>query len=134
VALTSLKPQSAQLRGKSFELERGMASSRVPLNIRGWRFEAGFGAPTGSEITYRLDPAWRQFVAVIGLADGWHGAGPYEILLDDQPHWASPAALGRDDPGEQIVVPIPAGHRTITLKLSGRDSIGAWAHAGFLTK
>jgi hypothetical protein len=134
VALTSLQPLSAQVRGRSLELVRGTASQRVPLNIRGWRFEEGFGTPTGSEVSYQLDPSWRQFVAVIGLADGWNAAGPFEILLDGKPHWATPAALGREDPGEQVVVPIPTGHQTITLKLSGRDSIGAWAHAGFLTK
>ena len=41
-------------------------------------------------------------------------------------------SFGRNTPAEQISVPIPAGHKSITLRLLGSESFGAWAHAGFM--
>ncbi len=134
VPLTSLTPLTAMAGGKPIVLQRGQRTDGQPLEIRGWRFEEGFGTPTKSEITYRLDPQWRRFVAILGLAGGWQGAGPYGILLDGQPHWecTAPLSFGRHTPGLQIDVPIPPGHKTISLRVGGEDSHAAWAWAGFL--
>jgi hypothetical protein len=132
VPLTSLTPLKAICRNKPIKLLPGKYTSGDDLKMRLWPFDRGYGVPTGSEITYRLDPAWRSFVAVIGLCDGWKGAGPYQILLDGEPHWNSAQSYARNDPGRQINVPIPPGRKTITLRLQGDDSGGAWACAGFL--
>jgi hypothetical protein len=134
VPLTSLQPLSATAQGKHLQLKRGKLPDGTPLEIRGWPFEDGFGVPTESEITYRLDPQWQRFVAIIGLADGWQGAGPYSILLDGQLHWecTTPASFSRNSPALQIDVPIPPGHETITLRVQGKDSHAAWACAGFV--
>ena len=133
--LTSLVPEQVSIsRGEKKEIEPGKLTDGRPLSILGWRFDTGLGMPTGSEITYKLDPSWRRFVALIGLADGWHAVGPYEILLDGQTHWRTkdPETFDRNTPGRQIDVAIPKGHKTITLKLHGQESYGAWAAAGFL--
>ncbi len=132
VPLTSLVPVRAVHKKKPLTLVAGKVGEEQALNVRDWQFTAGYGVPTGSEITYALDSDWHMFVAVIGLAEGWHGAGPYEILLDGKPHWASEAAYARNDQGEQIAVPIPPGHETITLRVLGEESGAAFAHAGFM--
>ncbi len=132
VPLTSLQPISAQCHGQPITLRRGMVDERVKLNVRGWHFDEGFGVPTGSEVTYKLDPGWKKFVAVIGLANGWKGAGPYQVFVDDELIWTSDDDFTRNDQGEQIEVPLPASGETITLKLLGTESAGAWACAGFI--
>jgi hypothetical protein len=134
VPLTSLTPLAAVCQGSPIELQAGRLADGSPLEIRGWQFDDGFGVPTGSEITYRVDPHWRRFVAILGLAKGWQGAGPYSILLDGQPHWecSIPAIFTRHSPALQIDVPIPAGCQTLTLRVAGQDSHAAWACAGFV--
>ena len=71
VALTSLSPISHTIEHESVRLADGRMTDGRPLTIRGYPMAAGFAAPVGTQITYRLDPAWRRFVAVIGLSDGW---------------------------------------------------------------
>ena len=132
--LTSLSPERVLPGGRDpkLTLSAGQLTDGTPLGIRDVRFAQGVGVPTGTEITYRLDPTWTRFVAVIGLASGWQEAGPYEILLDGQPHWKDPAAkYDRNSPGRQIDVAIPSGHERITLRVGGRASFAAWALAGF---
>jgi hypothetical protein len=134
VPLASLMPLSATCNGRPIMLQPGRLTDGAPLEIRGWQFEDGYGVPTGSEITYRLDPHYRRFVAILGLAGGWQGAGPYSIDLDGRRYWecSTPALFVRSSPALQIDVPIPAGHQTITLCVGGEDSHAAWACAGFL--
>jgi hypothetical protein len=122
-------------RNKPVELRPGKLPDDSPLEILGYPLATGFGVRVGTSITYELDPSYRRFVAVLGLADGWQEIGPYEILLDDEVHWTSsePRAFGRNTPGCQVDVPIPPGHNTIQLRIQGRgDSSGAWAAAGFM--
>jgi len=134
VPLTSLQAEQVRVgeRDAKLMLSPGRLTDGTPLAIRGARFEQGMGVPTGSEITFRLQPGWTRYVAVIGLADGGQSAGPFEILLDGQPHWKDSAAkYDRTSPGRQIDVPIPARHERITIKVGGRDGFAAWAVAGF---
>ena len=135
VPVTSLEPLSAKCDGQTLSLVPGMVSTRVELNVRGWNFEQGYGVPSGSEITYALDPAWKRFVAIIGMSHWLLPAGQYQILVDNQVIWTSRHDFNRNHQGEQVNVELPKGGRTITLKLLDREhSSGAWAHAGFLTK
>lgn len=133
VPLTALEPLNATCGGKPLELRPGMVNEEEELNVRRWTFTEGYGVPTGSEITYRLDPAWKTFVAVIGLADGYKGAGPYQVFVDGEMVWSSQKTYARNDQGEQIAVRLPDRGRTITIKVLGDESGGALAHAGFLT-
>ena len=135
VPLTSLEP--AAVTGGSIDaskLQRGRLTNGKTLNVRDYPFEEGFGTPCNVSLTYPLDMSWRRFVAVVGLADGWQDVGPYEILLDGQPHFqtADPSHFGRGTPGKQLDVEIPRGCNTITLKVNGSDSQAAWANAGFM--
>jgi len=135
VPLTSLEPIDAVARGgEKIEIQLGELPDGSPLSVCGYRFPTGFGVRAGASVSYELKPSYRRFVAVLGLADGWKEVGPYEVLLDDEPHWTStePRTFGRNTPGLQIDVPIPRGHKTIQLRLQGSESHGAWAAAGFL--
>jgi hypothetical protein len=134
--LAELKPAETRVAGQPRELAlvEGKTSLGKPLAIRGCRFERGFAVPVHSELTYELADDYRRFVAVIGLADGWQGAGPYSILLDGEPFWtdAQDDSYGRNSPGQQLDLEIPPGHKTITLRAKGNDSEAAWAQAGFV--
>ena len=49
-------------RRSTADVAAGACTDGDPLEIRGWRFDDGYGVPTGSEITYRLEPHWTRFV------------------------------------------------------------------------
>jgi hypothetical protein len=133
VPLTEIEPVKASGVAAK-QLERGKLTNGKPLSILGHEFDEGFGTPCNISLTYRLDPSWKRFVTVVGLADNWQGVGPYEILLDEKPHFqtTAPSTFGRNTPGSQLEVPIPTGHKTITLKVKGESSLAAWANAGFM--
>jgi hypothetical protein len=130
--LESLTP--IRVTGPKPDMAPGKIDGGSPLQIRGYPFEKGFGTRCNVTLTYDLDPAWRRLVAVVGLADDWQAVGPYEVLLDGKPHFetTNPRTFGRSTPGRQLDVPIPSGHKTITLRVRGPSSQAAWANAGFM--
>lgn len=143
VLLTALKPTDAYYQTRRqipLAVEKlvdgKLADERAtPLEIRGYRFKTGFGVPTGTHLKYELDPTWKRFVAVGGLAGGWRGAGPYEVWLDGERVWTSGLEHGRNSTALQIDVPIAAGHKEIEIVVLGYDDcFGALANAGFKTK
>jgi hypothetical protein len=136
VPLDLLQPTKIQIGFFNKDRYRpGKLSNGQPLNVRGYPFAQGFGVPGRSELVFPLDPSYRRFVAVVGLCMHSVDVGPFELLLDGEPHWTSdPAQFGRNTPAAQIDVPIPAGHRTLTLRTSGREGYGAWAQAGFMRR
>jgi len=139
VSITKLKPTAAQYRkDNKMELQPGKTIDGKPLALNRWVFTDGYGMPLGeSALTYSLDPAWKRFVAVIGMGEGWQGSGPYEVWLDDKVFWKSvdPATFSRTTELYQVDVEIPAGHKTITLRLDKKNQTGsAWADAGFMAK
>ncbi len=127
--LTSLDLAASQpmLKRKAGETNAG-----EPLTIRGYRLTSGFGVPAQASMTYKLTPSCHRFVAVVGLAKGNREVGPFTILIDGQPHWKLDRMFGRNSPGVQIDVPIPAGHETITFLVGGSECEAAWGNAGFL--
>jgi hypothetical protein len=136
VPLTQLKPTEITVGGqkKELKLEAGKSQDGKPLTIRGWPLTEGFSVPTNTDITYELDPSYSRFVAVLGLANGWQGAGPYSLLLDGEPFWVDTHddSYGRNSPGLQIDIPLPPGHKSLTLRVKGSDSEAAWGMAGFM--
>jgi NPCBM/NEW2 domain len=162
VPITSLKPVSFALQDGVKELQAGKLPDGKPLVVRGYPFADGYAVPHGSNLVYNLEPRYGRFVAVIGLADGSSAIGPYQVYLDDELYWNSvrgvvkdedanekpadqgrgdrgkgdrkPGLFGRHTPARQIDVPLPPGHKTITLRLMGDSGAGAWASAGFMTR
>jgi len=133
--LASLRPTSTKPENLAEQLKDGKGAKGDPLVLRGLRFDRGYIVPNESEITFRLSPTWRRFVAVIGVPAHSTSSGPYEILLNGQVHWSDAKAYGRNSPCRQIDVEIPPGHKTITLRVKGRgDRYAAWAAAGFMSK
>lgn len=145
VSITSLKPAVLKIKPtkKEYgdELKAGQTTDGKPLHIRGFSIEDGYAVPPGaSAITYALDPSWKQFVAVIGLCEGSYGAGPFEIELDDKPVWTTDDPNTRSEDGQfdrsaqgrQVVIDIPPGYKTITLRVSKKSKgFAAWGYAGF---
>lgn len=133
VPLSSLSPVRIDGNKNSFAPQNGQLLGGGDLNVLGWPLKDGFEMPAGGEVSYSPETSWHRFVAVIGLAEEAEGAaGPFQILLDDQLHWSSQQPIAADEPGQQISVPIPPGHKTITLRILGKENGGVWAQAGFL--
>lgn len=137
VSITSLKARSvAFASGRKAELKPGQTIEGKPLELQKCAFKDGYGLPLGgSEIVYDLDPSWKRFVAVVGMCDGWQGAGPFEVSFEGDVHWRSdnPAVLGRTEQMQQVVVDIPAGAKTITLRVDKKSQApAAWVNAGFV--
>lgn len=134
IPLETLKPTATENLPGDYVLEAGKLSDGEPLALQTWPMAHGIGVPTGSRLTYKLDPKWRRFVAVIGLAEGSTAAGPYQVVVDGDILWESvePSEFGRNTPGQQIDVAIPEGSKEMILKVDGREAFGAWAYAGFM--
>ena len=56
-----------------------------------------------------------------------------QLLLDGQPHWECDKRFDRNSAALQIRVPLPAGHRTMTIKVNSRESLAGFGNAGFMT-
>jgi hypothetical protein len=136
VLLDGLEPTAVRIgHSRDDRYQPGKLSDGRPLAIRDYPFSHGFGTPGESEITFPLTSEYKRFVAVIGLCPQSIDVGPFEILFDGEPHWTSGAErFGRNSPAAQIDVPIPPGHKSITLRTLGREGYGAWAQAGFMRR
>ena len=146
VPITSVKPRKVTMPTADAKLQPGKLANGHPLRICGYLFEDGYGVPAGSELTYGLDPAWKRFVAVIGMnrevavppeegGEISYEMGPFLVRLDGKPHWQStgPATFNLWDRARQIDVEIPPGHKSITLQVQAGDCYAVWAGAGFMT-
>lgn len=137
VSLSQLKPTETKVNGqpKPLELVTGKSAAGKLLTIRKIPFATGIAIPVNGEVTYALEERYARFTAIIGLADGGTGAGPFELLLDGEPFWKDDGGemYGRLSAARKIDVALPAGHQTITLKVRGNDGEGAWGAAGFST-
>lgn len=89
---------------------------RGPLALRGVEYSTGLGMHSRSLVTYELQPADRQFRAIVGIDDAAAGAGSvrFGIELDGRRVWDSPEINGRTP---SVVVPPVAlnGARKLTL-------------------
>jgi hypothetical protein len=130
IELTTIQPK---ILPEKATWKTGLTHHNRPLSIFQLEFSSGTGILKNTDYEFKLDPKWTEFVAVIGLAEGWFSVGPYTILLDGQPHWTSETKFDRNSPAKQIRVPIPAGHQTMTIRVAGRESLAGLGNAGFLT-
>ncbi len=84
----------------------------------------------GTNMTYKLDPTYRRFVAVVASANPYH-RGPFQVYLDGKLIWQS----GRHIDAkllQQAIVDIPAGSSTISLNVVHDMTSGVWGQAGFM--
>jgi hypothetical protein len=109
-----------------------MGNEHKPLAFRGISYSHGYGMKGGSRLVYDLHPSWLRFVAIGGMIDSWSDV-QYELYVDDQkkPFWSSDK-MGPSDPGLQMDIAIPPGHRRISISLKGSQYAGL-IHAGFMT-
>jgi len=145
VPLATLKPRRATIPLSDARLQPGKLTNGHSLRICKYAFKDGYGVPAGSELVYGLDPAWRRFVAVLGMnreiavppeegREMSYEVGPFRILLDGDPHWqsAGPETFGLWDRALQIDVEIPPGHKSIALQVSTGHCYAVWANCGFM--
>ncbi len=86
----------------------------------------------GMNLTYKLRKGLRRFVAVVGTENRYH-RGPFIVLADGKELHRSGEAV---DTGllEQVSVRIPAGAKTLTLKVEHDKTSGVWGEAGFVAR
>jgi hypothetical protein len=134
--LSALPAAEVHLQGGG-ELANGqitLGSTKKPLAFRGVSYSDGYGINGGSRLIYYLHPSWLRFVFIAGHIEGKY-ASHYELHLDDadKPFWTSDS-FGRTEPGMQLDVPIPPGHRRITISVKGhKPPSSGLIHPGFMT-
>jgi hypothetical protein len=138
VPLTSLKPAAVELP-EGHQWLPGKLTNGKDLRVVSYPIADGFGMATGSSVTYVLDPKWKKFTTFIGFGEeSVDHVGHFEILLDDELVWESSrfGKFTRRYRACQTVIDIPAGKKTLTLRLGASENpaFGAWGHPGFITE
>jgi hypothetical protein len=131
VGLTALAPIGSP-RGQVMKDAIPRSREGEPIRFLGQQFRGGYGLARDNSITFKLEPGYDKFVAVVGCPE--QVAGPVQVLIDDRVFWER-AAINSLSPAEQIEIEIPAGAKTLTLQ-SGSEGLyygfAAFAEAGFI--
>jgi hypothetical protein len=123
-----------------YKAQKNQSIEKTPLLISGKKFERGVGLASPAEMTYKLEPDYERFVAVVGLDDNVKARysnmalfrvfvrnSREELLLHESPMLY---------PGESwpIEVRIPIDCQEIRLEVTGGMGWERvdWANAGFL--
>ena len=110
-----------------------------PLSLGDKTYAKGVGVHAHSELQYELQPAYRRFVAVVGVDDGMksypQASIAFEVWVDDRR--VEQTRIFRAGDYGYLNVEIPAGSKTIRLLVTdandGTECDHAdWAEAGFL--
>lgn len=100
-----------------------------PIEVNGVRFEHGLATRKYSEATFEIPSGHKQFVAVIGSAEGGSVEGFY-VSIDGEQAYRSDGE-GVSAGGVQVRVPIPDGAKQLHLTYRGDRARPVWAQAGF---
>jgi hypothetical protein len=106
------------------------APKPVTRTMHGVTLPNSYVVMRGTNMTYKLDPSYRRFVAVVASANPYH-RGPFQVYLDGKLIWQS----GRHIEArllQQAIVDIPAGSSTISLNVVHDMTSGVWGQAGFM--
>jgi hypothetical protein len=139
VYLSDLTPIKAEVVWHK-SVQKDLSIDKTPLSISGKRFKRGVGAGSPTELTYKLEPDYERFVAVVGLDDNVKARNSdmsffrvfvrnnrEELLLHESPLLY---------PGESwpMEVRIPLDCQEIRLEVTGGMDAERvdWANAGFL--
>jgi hypothetical protein len=139
VYLSELNPIKAEVVWHA-SVQKNKSIDKTPLSISGKRYVRGVGAGSPTELTYKLQPDFERFVAVVGLDDNVKGRysdmsifrvfvrnNREELLLHESPLLY---------PGESwpMEVRIPLDCLEIRLEVTGGMDAERvdWANAGFI--
>ena len=88
-----------------------------PLRIRGQLFRKGLGMHSKSRLVFRLDGAYRQFQALVGVDDEARDRGSvvFRVRVDDQVRFTSPVLTGTSPP-QDVSLPL-AGAKQLVLEV-----------------
>ena len=134
VALTGLEPAEVVW----FPARKGKRGERTKLpepglhKMHGLALANAYAITQGMQMTYKVEPSYRRFVAVVGSESPYH-RGPFIVLLDDKEAWRSGEPLAKGQL-EQVIVAIPRGTKKISLVPEHNMTTGVWAQAGFLRR
>ena len=120
-------------------IQKGKNLDGDPLRLDGVEYPEGIAAHTNSTLTYALLPAWRRFVAIVGIDDnvGSRGSIQCEVRIDGKLHARTPILRGSETRLWNLDVAIPAGAKELSLVATdagdgyGHDHTN-WVQAGFI--
>ena len=138
VRLSDLEPASVKVG--AFELTRNRCCYRnLPLTLDGTKYDHGIGVHAEAEVVYDLRPAFRRFVAVVGLDDvtGEKGSVVFKVIVDGKLVTQSPPLEGMSQRYWHLDCALPSGARRIHLVVDAGPGGGGWgmadwANAGFV--
>jgi hypothetical protein len=101
----------------------GGAGPARPFSIGGKRYEGGIGARSGSENEYDVLGIFATFSALVGIDDGYNGAGTiaFTVVGDGKELWNSGAVKKSDGP-KPVTVNI-AGVKRLILRATAAGEI-----------
>lgn len=110
-----------------------------PLRVAGKTYAKGLAARARVKLTCPLKPAYRLFVATVGVDEeaGPRGSIVFEVAIDGKV--VAKSHVVRTKRHWNFHVPIPAGSKTIVLAAGDggngtRDDNADWVNAGFVTR
>ena len=139
VHLSDLDPTTATM--DAFELTRDRCCYQDrPLRLGGKVYDRGIGSHANALIVYPCKPAYRRFVATVGLDDVTAERGNiiFRVLADGKLLTESPLVEGATQRFWRLDCPIPDGARELQLRVDdgphgGGWGMGDWVNAGFIT-
>jgi len=132
VPLTTLTPAAFDREeGSDTKLIANRTTRGEPIVFRGVTMTGGYGLGPHEAITYDLKPAYRRFVAVIGITSV-ASFDDAEIRIDGELVWRSRSYQSGTLP-EQIDLEIPPGASTLQINRGHRgEALMGVVHAGFV--
>jgi CubicO group peptidase (beta-lactamase class C family) len=142
IPLENLAPEKATTGFGQVRTNRTAADT--PLWLDGVTYVHGIGVHANSELSYAIKPAYRRFVAQVGIDDKqtWHGTVVVKVYAGTKLLLESGVIRGGDSPWN-IDVPLPdrvdgRPPQELRLVVDGTPDgihwdLTDWIHAGFLT-
>ncbi len=138
VYISDLKPIRATVGWGELTPDKSIQGKT--LTIAGKTYPKGMGTHSVSELTYALTPAYRLFVATVGIDDetGEKGSAVFRVAIDGRDVFKT-ARMAGPQGHWNLHVPIPPGSKRISLFADdGGDNNhydhANWAAAGFVTR
>jgi alpha-galactosidase len=99
------------------------------ISIAGTMYDRGLGVHAGSLLRYRLAGRCTRFRADVGVDDESDGSVVFEVLVDGQPVYTSPAIMKK---GMKAAVDVDVtGGRELKLKVTNGRDTGEYDHAAW---
>jgi hypothetical protein len=114
---------------KQWEYARDRTLMGRPIRVGGREYEKGLTMHSRSSLTYELDGRFRQFAAVVGIADEMDGRGDVTLAVvgDGRVLWDARNVVGGGEPREVLVD--VTGVRALSLHVGFGEGLDLSDHA-----